>query len=143
MTHDEIRKLEAGRELDALIAEHVMGWHWIRGREAHVEDKTVYRWLHAPGIMNWFPPADGTEPLTNGSTYATPHYSTNIIAALEVILEVDKEITLFRNLWGNGVWHWHCHIDTPIEDPGEHWAEVESLAHAICLAALSYSTDKK
>ena len=30
MTRDEILKMEAGRELDALVAEHVMGWTKVR-----------------------------------------------------------------------------------------------------------------
>lgn len=30
MTDDEIDALEAGRELDALIAEHVFGWKWYK-----------------------------------------------------------------------------------------------------------------
>jgi hypothetical protein len=31
MTELEIMDLEAGRELDALIAEKVLGWHWVTG----------------------------------------------------------------------------------------------------------------
>ena len=32
MTREEILNMEAGREMDAAVAEHVMGWRWEDGR---------------------------------------------------------------------------------------------------------------
>ena len=41
MTRDEILKMEAGREMDALMAEKVMGWHLVTDKDGwkHWGDK--------------------------------------------------------------------------------------------------------
>ena len=83
MTHDEIDKLEAGRKLDALVAEKVMGW--ISGNSATVT---------TTGDVKWF---------------ETPAYSTSISAAWEVV-EKFEDSEVFRNDDDNGPIEWHCRL---------------------------------
>jgi hypothetical protein len=70
MTHQEIDKLAAGRELDALIAEKVMGWtgFWKRGE---------------PSMMA-YPPVEQAAGI-DGERWPVPNYSTNIAAAWLVV----------------------------------------------------------
>ena len=68
MTREEIGKLEAGRELDALVAEKVMGWRLLDPPQA---DQPSYwaTWVmlpHREAAKDWSP-------------------STNIAAAWEVV----------------------------------------------------------
>jgi hypothetical protein len=76
MTRDDILKMEAGREMDALIAEKVMGWKWFTNpNESNIRyfrpiDKFRYGGIEADS--------------KKGYTLALPKYSTDITAALEV-----------------------------------------------------------
>jgi len=65
MTRDEILKLQAGREMDALIAEHVMG---------HTVNYNAYLYSLGKTISGI---SEGFSELA--------HYSTNIYAAWEVV----------------------------------------------------------
>ncbi len=60
MTRKEIMKLK-GRELDAAVAEHVMGWEW-RAKDGNCGD----------GSMAWFTGNEDT-----GDTF-TPEFSTDL-----------------------------------------------------------------
>ena len=84
MTRDEILNMPAGREMDALIAEKVMGWTWRAFQPAHVPGELVRR--PYPGNWSALPRriADGTERLAGGWDSDLPHYSTDISAAWEV-----------------------------------------------------------
>ena len=80
MTYDEIMALEAGRELDALVAEKVMGWKWDKGNSLqHLllgPDGAIGAVIFHDGIAD----DDGiVQPLD------CPHYSTDIAAAWEVV----------------------------------------------------------
>ena len=78
MTHIEIGAMQAGRELDALVAEKVMGWGGVR--EGYSEGSAELRFIGKP-------------PNGMDSKYPVPMYSTDIAAAWEV-LEKIKAVNL-------------------------------------------------
>jgi hypothetical protein len=80
----DIDKLEAGREIDVLVAEKVEGWIWVRCVAHH--DKKIYRWLRSPN--DWLAgngDAVGNEPLFYGWDDIVPYYSTRLDVALDTI----------------------------------------------------------
>jgi len=75
MTHDEIDKLEAGRELDALVAEG-MGW-----KEVHSQYQSGMMGL--PGWTRWWGKKQNTEGRWRNTDL--PKYSSDISPAWEVL----------------------------------------------------------
>lgn len=113
MTRDEIENMPSGRAMDALIAEHVMGWTNPRRRHK--------------GTLIMTPPAD--DPVRRGGQ-AAPHYSTDIADAWQVV-----EHLLGRAVWQIGVRRieslgfWLCEV-------GGVYSRAENAPLAICRAAL-------
>ena len=116
---------EAGRELDALVAEKVMGW--TRGLR------------YGNGNGEWIEP--GRENDAHKRTWdTTPCFSTDIAAAWQVVERMEADG------WG----HKHLFHSPGAEDPGYYWtfmkpgkgirsmseSHAETLPLAICLAAL-------
>lgn len=125
MTRDEIMAL-SGRELDAAVAEYVMGW------SKHRRKNPLYRYGD-PGLdFIWVPPQ------FNGNVAyrrSLPWYSSDISAAWQVVEELEWPINLHNCVHGE----WECAILCPYEDEnGEpRVAAVEPTAPAaICRAAL-------
>jgi hypothetical protein len=74
MTRDEILAMNPGPELDALVAERVMGWKRTNRRPCYPE-----AWANYP--QEWFLTPDGSvENVTN-----LPRYSADITVAWEVM----------------------------------------------------------
>lgn len=123
----EQKELVAGRGLDALIAEKVMGYQWWRS------SSSGNRSLFAKGKQpEWFKKlADGTEPLvTDWKMVRLPAFSTSIADAHSI---VDK-MTDFRWVIERGEDGWTVMLDTR----SVFWtATGETAAEAICRAALS------
>ena len=123
MTKDEVLNVEAGREMDALVAERVMGW-------------SRSRWAPIDSLL---PPKDDKKRI-EGHTYYVPLFSTDIAAAWEVVEEMNKTYhwrisspfipgePYFAGLTPHGVTGWNGCPD--YEMPGD----IVSLA--ICRAAL-------
>ena len=112
---DSDKEYEAGRELDALIAEKVMGWN-RRGPGRHVSD-----------YNNWWILPDGKS--LNPLRFCP---STDISAAWEVVLSL-------RNRWGTftlvaGL-QWHCY-DNEDGNYVERMGSADTAPLAICRAAL-------
>ena len=113
----------AGRELDALVAEKVMGWtvHWASPPE-----------LCPPGASYW---RDGRQVV-----FALPYYSIDIAAAWKVVEGLPSAFWPEVGRMDDG--RWYCEIvgrgDTPADvSPGPIARVVAHTApHAICLAAL-------
>ena len=138
----DIDKLEAGRELDALVAEKVMGWTWCAGPRPF--DGMIMRWLFAPGKEK-LSLAKGNEPM---GSLSMPHYSTDVAAAWEVVERlVDDGHCPGLIFDDNG--HWalplegtqNCPMGPGPQDiatsffiEADMWAETAPLA--ICRAAL-------
>lgn len=107
--------LKPGGELDALVAEKVMGWRWF------TDEFNTRPVLIPPGMPQ---------------QCATPHYSTDIAAAWAVVEKLGERFRFeIRNHEG---YDWNVYVrpwDTRISMSGESVTK-ENLPHAICLAAL-------
>lgn len=107
--------MEAGRELDALVAEKVMGWK---------------RELTPSGCL-WF--SFSGHPLANAIKGPDcPPYSIDIAAAWEMIPHLPQ-----LQLWYNGpnaAEKWHCVVYP--KDGRSKGAVADTAPLAICLAAL-------
>lgn len=77
MTREEILKMPAGKEIDALIADHVMYWN-----HNHEINECEDGWYNYCMICGYEPRFEEVEP---GKCYGYPRYSTNISAAWEVV----------------------------------------------------------
>ena len=122
--------MNPGRELDALIAEKVMGLKNIRkdGGFAHfVEPDYVH----------------GNHPQRN-SGIPIPHYSTDIAAAWEVVEKISP-IRIEKHERAVGGFIYRVSIVSEVNNwegcgrfpAGYNWSiEKETAPHAICLAAL-------
>lgn len=80
MTHDEILNMEAGRELDTLIAEKVMGWARWKG--------ATLGWENPPSFFR-------TWELTS---YGSFQPSTDISAAWDVIEKMEYNWSFVRDV---------------------------------------------
>lgn len=119
MTRDDVLKMEAGREMDALIAEKVIGW--------------TRKYVSEHDTQVWDSP--------NESVYlenAIPHYSTDISAAWEVVekmLEFEKDVAGHDQVIitrTDDCLKWYIEF----RKPSWEYAEAEALPLAICRAAL-------
>lgn len=114
-------KLDAGRELDALIAEKVMGWTW--------DESTAWS------------PSGGRNSRTgrpDDPWWWLPHYSTDIAAAWEVFEKIPMTIyaphaSLAAGEYEN-VDQWVAEARLPSKESISESADTAPLA--ICLAAL-------
>lgn len=104
-----MKNLEAGRELDALVAEKVMGW------TVALEDRGPCR--------VWRPHENSAE-----RSQPIPPYSTSIEAAWEVVEKMRQREFGFSL---NDAW-----IAWFLAAPNEYQADADTAPHAICLAAL-------
>lgn len=118
MTPDEILKLAPGPELDALVAEAVMGWAKIAS--------TRYPDSLTGKLRAW-----GWRGTTGGCRTLVPLYSTDISAAVEVMEKLGDRMWYFAKLPQTGCWE-AAFIDqmpSPV-------VEAKNLPEAICKAAL-------
>ena len=137
------RVMEAGRELDALVAEKVMGWaleHRLVGAGTLADPKrlepeqAVYRVRSEADSywQNWSP--DGADRVLDDML---PRYSTDIAAAWDVVEWLHDAGKLFV-LWATTQGRWIAQVfirgddDTgPVADK-----DADTAPRAICLAAL-------
>lgn len=111
--------MKPGRELDALVAEKVMGFRVKREDVAGLALYAIVRWPPVPG--EWL-------------ARDLPPYSTDIAAAWEVVekMSVKNGVEIWRHQ--AGCWVMEIEIGYNANDPIE--GHGESAPHAICLAAL-------
>lgn len=102
--------MKPGRELDALVAEKVMGWKSVE----HRFEDPFHRW-------------DGIAPEHGSHRFTVPDFSTDIAAAWEVVEKLN-DLILERDVTAEGTRY------NVVIDGIETWAE--TAPHAICLAAL-------
>jgi len=129
--------LPVGRMLDALIAEKVDGYQRHDWRQ--FDHPCIKKMVYCENCRCTRGPLEdlSEDGMFCNHPHGFPEYSTDVDTAFELVERLGQGVTLFRNLWGNGVWHWHCHLGDSM-DNNETSVEVESLAHAICLAALLF-----
>jgi hypothetical protein len=135
--------MEPGRELDALVAEKVMGLKLIEKKEPF-ENYITYKHITLGTCTSTTPPGKyleinrergyGNQPYT---TYIpVPNYSTDISAAFEVLEKVPCHAYEIYQEWAQSprciLFEWNSIKQemTKIESSGK------SAPHAICLAAL-------
>lgn len=112
--------MKPGRELDALVAEKVMGLEPWPGRPGAFKAKVVPR---------------GREP----KPCLPPSYSTDIAAAWEVVGKLNRwhfELTRLADLCG---WEYRCTMKSAWPGvSGEHAIGTSEISapHAICLSAM-------
>lgn len=129
MTKEEILKLE-GRELDAAVAERVMGW----------------RWLNLPGLRRpcFKSPSElaqflpkfverNTVICDDSPPVRLPHYSTDLNAAWQVVEEVTA-IAHSGDGWGLRFREWWREEDLC-------FASAQEAAKEICLNALLVASE--
>lgn len=122
MTREEILAMQPGRELDALIAEKVMGWH---GPIQWVDDEDGSDpFLLEPGVEI---PEGADEDWVGDNNCIMPHYSTTWAAAGEVIEKMQELGFDFFALLVEG---------DKIQAMFRKWAEGSSTLEAIAKAAL-------
>lgn len=127
--------MEAGRELDALVAEKVMGWKWWR-RENPI---TGQKWLaesaapHASMVGAAIPCEVESDLMPEA--FDGPDYSRSIAAAWTVVealkLRSPQHDIHIEHIEGQG-WSVSCCYS---QDEGG-WADAETAPLAICKAAL-------
>lgn len=140
-----------GRELDALVAERVMGWKWMpldkhfHRTECAVDDGVIASaHLRDDSVLR----AD-----THVGPYCSPppRYSTDIAAAWEVLEHVssppagcdaDDDIYESVEVYRDPVGTWTCRIPCGVIGPEAHWGHEDTAAAAICRAALAWAARK-
>jgi ABA sandwich protein len=122
------------RALDALVAERIFGWRWMRssvsGRQAIFPMDQHPEWFTAP--------ASRVEGLANDWDCRLPHYSTDMAAAWLVVEKLKKaECRVIIRATPND-----CGYDCEIEKSKSDWWSIgqESAPIAICQAALKFAT---
>lgn len=108
--------MKAGRELDALIAEKVMGWRFVN--------------IGGPAFI-WVPPY--AHPQVNALGLAPPKFSEDIGAAWKVVEKIRKP---------GQSWNFQIFSDGTCEAEFYEPVRAETMPHAICLAALKALEDK-
>lgn len=128
----DVDTLEAGRELDALIAEHLFGWTWWEQFSKH--HGGLRKVMMPPQFTNpkgeWRPAAPDTEPWPGWDTIAAgpPEFSTDIGTAWQIVEWARAHMSGLQ-------WERFCR---PL---CENWMLLRGSAHgdapwAICRAAL-------
>lgn len=114
--------MKPSRELDALVAERVMGWTEIESK-GHVFIESQILGVKPGTIAS----ATGYKP-----KFVVPHYSTDIAAAWDVVGKFDY-LYLFR---GKSMFDGKYECKLVGVDSFDFCAYGETAPHAICLAAL-------
>ncbi len=122
MTREQILAMEPGRELDALVAERVMGWtNIIR----HDEYGGVY--------VGW--PPDRRPWDTDRGAYI-PRYSYDDVAALQIIPAMGQRGWDCATYYEADAGCWTVYFLSAQFKPADARAQSGLLAEAICKAAL-------
>lgn len=127
--------MNAGPELDAMIAEQVMGWKRMRwcdwcGFQRDSRISLTYAWHDASGKMG--ARAEESDDYYGPELAWSP--STNIAAALEVVshvrgIRVERNVAWWFQLNQHSDGSWECQID-------ESKASAYTAQLAICLAII-------
>ncbi len=134
----------AGRELDAMVAEKVMGWRWIEA-PGHDRDEHPGEWvfLMPPEQVDQFLSRfiRSAEP-RRAYRYDLPFYSTDIAAAFPLVSKINKLgmwLKLTSPFNPSDVWNagFTAHNSTGWNGMSDFRGQGESAPEAICRAALA------
>ena len=149
--------MRAGRELDALVAEKVMGWKWFTGNKFRQfpEKRFLAEETDCIGKVKI-----GPDLIETGTQFATGNeeideagvlpYSTNISAAWQVVEKMGQERNPFKSFlfnlsyapFGNDPGKnetgqkYQADFFNDVGEKFHHRAKSDTAPHAICLAAL-------
>lgn len=126
--------MEAGRELDKVIGERVMGWKWLNapavGEPFMLSPEQISRYTPEFVEQNTVKDCDLDAPSR------LPHYSTSIADAWLVVEKLRERESIARSngasdqAWVSFVWN------LPMSRHGIHYMLFSLTPLAICLAAL-------
>ncbi len=141
MEREEIMQVEAGREMDALVAEQVMGWEW--------DDFDGDRCLIGPDVkingLTWIPIYWPNRDQQYAGEASLPEYSKKIAHAWEVVEKMNEhfkdEAKPAGMLWLNfceiarvsGGRFWRAKFGV---HPNQYIGVADTAPLAICRAAL-------
>lgn len=142
MTPEEIDKLEAGRELDALVAEKVMGLVMLE--ETYQTWETFDGWtMQAPETFNYWAPSELPPEERMFLKRKHPYFSRSIAAAWQVVEKLkfdprspdwdgerDFAIHFNGNVWKAG------YYDSGYDNCFDFHAEAKTAPLSICRFAL-------
>jgi hypothetical protein len=132
MTRDEIMKLEAGEEIDRLVAEKIMGWHLVKRTQGRDEWRSNLddRYQHLASRY------DGYEDAEDFHTICW-HPSESILWAWEVVEQMQE-----KAFYVCISTHFISGFDCVMQKSGiDIRASAETSSLAICRAALLALTD--
>lgn len=124
MKREEIEKLNAGRQIDLLVAQQVMGWQ-LETDQAEI--KRLDKYLFRDKDKRWWHNPEG------GWRFDPPNYSTDIVAAWQVVEKMNirgQALFLIQSLSDNNV---------AFDEPGTtepSYISDKSVSGGICKAAL-------
>jgi len=138
ISKEEILKMPAGREIDALVAEEIFGYRWVEGILAFGQPCLI----SPEHYENTKVPIANTNKRKIGGTF--PRYSIKISDAWKIIEKIRKSqtpIRLFGDEWYDGG-SWRVDIMDIVDEKAIHSAYIESMVnekHAweepnVCLA---------
>lgn len=137
LTREQIGQMPAGRGMDALIAEHVMGWRWYTNTPGG-----THRYLGAPSLPpDWpevFMPSNNADLYVDWARYV-PRYSTIIEHAWDVAARERYTISPCVAGFRVGVCNWSQsggEINAIGMTNYREWVVAETAQLAICRAAL-------
>ena len=116
--------MKPGPELDALVAEHVMGWKKIQVKQK----KFNISWM-------W----DRKEACLFREVQVAPAFSTDLKLAWEVLVKNHEYVSVQKGMYTYPIQEqWTVYLKTPYNNDTATGVEAngETAAHAICLAAL-------
>lgn len=137
---------ESGRELDAAVAEEVMGWRWIDDARLYGRHSPV---LLTPALVAILSPEyvrEHTSPTTGEPPRSLPAYSSSWDAAASVFTKLVDSVSGERGgviieTSAEGVFT--IYEDWREMEDGNALAEGSSLPEAICKAALAWVRSTK
>jgi hypothetical protein len=126
--------VKPGRQLDALVAEKVMGWKC--DNVAH--ESTEVRWIGDKTEVQhsgWENKCEGFGSLCPAHL---PYYSTDIAAAWDVVEKLSRDVCTVEIKSHRRTMGWTCFTRMP-SDEGISPIRIQATTapHAICLAALA------
>jgi len=129
--------LKAGRELDALVAEKVMGWHDPQDPEWNGwKDCGLLIWQDSMIRPRDKPPVNSKAGwMAYGVVDRVPAFSTDIAAAWEVVEKLHQRFPTIHLSLGAPNQRWYCSFFGTVDDKGSA-LEADTAPLAICLAAL-------
>lgn len=133
----KIGKLNAGTNLDVLVAEKIMGFEWDENNQRH----KLLLWPDEEGTIAAFIFTDDHENQNQGKIEATylPRFSSNFAAAWSVVEKINQDNNMILQWYNPDGREAYFRVSFGF---GITWtAQADTAPLAICRAALMYTVD--